>query len=234
METRQIPVLEWTNFLQRFRWFQGEHLLIVGPTGTGKTTLLLSLLYKRQSVVIFATKPYPPKDEINTNTLAKFARKEHYTKLPIWTPATDRKIVLWPDFRKPGDELKQRRVFGRAMMDIFLHRGWCVAADEIWYHTKRLALEPLFETFLSQGRELGITVAAATQRPSHISLLFYSEPTHFFFYGLTNSSDRKRLAEINNIDPSFVAREISQLPEHTFLYVNARTKEMIKSKAAKL
>jgi energy-coupling factor transporter ATP-binding protein EcfA2 len=221
--------VDWINFLYRFRWYQGEHLSIIGPTGSGKTTLLLSLLHRRSNVAIFATKPYPPKDELESNTLAAYAKKARYTKLPYWTPGNTHKIVLWPSFKRPGDETLQRKVFTKALMDIFVARGWCIAVDELWYHTNRLKLNDLFETFWSQGREQGLTVAAATQRPSHISLMFYSEPKHFFFYRLRNPNDRKRISEIASIDHKAVQDRVMRLPDHHFLYLHAPSGEMIES-----
>jgi len=222
--------LDWNSFLHQFRWFQGEHLSIIGPTGSGKTTLLLNLLHCRKSVVIFATKPEPPKDELESNTLALYAKKERYTKVSVWPPGNTRKVVLWPSFVRPGDEARQKKVFTRALMDIFVSRGWCVAVDELWYHTNRLGLNDLFETYWSQGRELGLTIAAATQRPSHISLMFYSEPKHFFFYRLRNPNDRKRISEIASIDHKAVQEKVMRLPDHYFLYLHAPSGRMIQSR----
>jgi hypothetical protein len=53
------PVVPWLIFQQNFSWDQGEHLAMIGPTGSGKTTLALYLLELRDFVTVLATKLVP-------------------------------------------------------------------------------------------------------------------------------------------------------------------------------
>src|SRR5437660_38183 len=53
---RQVP---WREFFTWFRrtWRQGEHVSLIGPTGSGKTTLGIHLIALRPYVTAFAVKP---------------------------------------------------------------------------------------------------------------------------------------------------------------------------------
>ncbi|MGY5107128.1 hypothetical protein, partial [Streptomyces sp. 900105245] len=72
-----VPLVPWESFVPRFRWRQGEHVALIGPTGSGKTHAAFWLLPMRDYVCILATKP---KDE----SLDRFGKKNGYRKLKEW------------------------------------------------------------------------------------------------------------------------------------------------------
>lgn len=223
-QSAQIRTVDWATFNQQFAWKQGDHLSIVGPTNSGKSTLLFSLLNRRKYVTVLATKP-------EDDTLARFIKKERYRTTPIWPPKEHSyHNVLWPKYNSPADKGKQIKVFARALEDMFVDRGWCVVADELWYLSNVLGLDELLQAYWSQGRSIGLTLAGATQRPRHVPLMMYSQATHLFFYKTGDGTDRKRLGEIGSVDTRLVENTIGRLPFRTFLYINAATGDMMISK----
>ena len=51
------PVVEWDDFMKYvFDWQQSQHVGLIGPTESGKSTLQYAILPKRKYVTFFATK----------------------------------------------------------------------------------------------------------------------------------------------------------------------------------
>src|SRR4249920_1959913 len=104
------PRVPWYDFLREIEWEQGEHLGLVGPTGQGKTTLLIELLPRRDYVAIFATKP---KDR----TMELLISLNGYVKMDRWENIPADKMprrVIWPNARQLNAETKQKAVFQKA------------------------------------------------------------------------------------------------------------------------
>jgi len=226
-----VPHLPWEKFLRHFVWDQGEHITLVGPTGSGKTTLATQLLPRRDFVVALGTKP---KD----STMNKLIRGDGYKRIPEWPPPTiigakSRRVVLWPKFERPEDIVTQQQVIDAALRDIFAAGGWTLFADELWYLCKFLGMARLFEVFWSQARSLGITVVGGTQRPAFVPLMAYSSATHLFLYRSNDTVDLKRVGSLGGIDNKRIIEVVAQLPKHHALYVNTRDGELITTKAEK-
>lgn len=213
--------IEWPQFLQRLgsgpdRWRQGEHVALVGPTGTGKTTLALSLLCIRTWVAIIATKP-------RDRTLDRLTR-HGWKRTATWpTEATENRVIVWPKFRTPADLPNQRAVIRSLIYGAFRSGSWCLFADDVQYLTKKLGLGPDLETLWLQARALNVSVVAATQRPRHVPLEMWTQSTHFFIWHCSDDDDLRRIAGIGGIDVKRIRATIRALPTHDVLYLNART-----------
>lgn len=215
------PVLPWNTFLHRFRWEQGEHVSLVGPTGCGKTTLALALLPRREYRAVFGTKPVDPAlDEL-------VARG--YRRMPKWNPRPgERKVLLWPKVKRFEDLDAQPETFRDALRSIYLERGWTVFVDEARYLVHTLKLTRELQVLWQQGRSLKISLVATTQRPAYMPLEMYDQATHLFFWRDTDKVNLRRISEIGGaIDPEEVKRVVANLGRHDFLYLNTRTGDMI-------
>lgn len=226
----QSEYTEWDRFLEHWLWKQGEHLTAIGPTGTGKTTLLVAALKKRDFVLFLATK----KEDRTVNKLARSGYKivQDYREIQ---PEIDHKVILKPPFPNvSAKELKalHQRIFRDALTWVFRTGAWCVVADEVRYLTEYLRLDDEMELLWLQGRSLHITVACATQRPKAIPLSAYDAATHLFFWRDNDKVNQQRIAEISgvDIDPKELMREVANLPRHELLYVNTRTGEGVRTK----
>jgi hypothetical protein len=222
--TEHVP---WEDFLKRLVWKQGEHVSLIGPTGGGKTTLALALLHRRKYTVILCTKP---KD----TTITGFMKANPgYRRMSKWTDrhSMDRQIILWPACRSPEEMRAQGQAIGLAMRDIYQRDGnWCVMADEVRYLCNNLGLKQWFDLYWLQGRSLGISVVAATQRPAWVPLEMYSQATHLFFWQDNDERNLRRIGGLGAIDPKDIMREVRGLGDHEVLYVNTRTQTLMRTR----
>jgi hypothetical protein len=222
----RIPRADWATFLERhFVWEQGEHVTLVGKTGSGKTNLAQQLLPMRDFVCAIGTKP---KDD----TMLSLIRKDKYKRIKEWPPPTvigakSQRIALWPRFERPEDVVDQQRVIDAALREIFAAGGWCIFADELYYLCKFLGLSRLFEVFWSQARSIGITVVGGAQRPAWLPLMAYSQATHLFFARTTDHRDVMRLGSLGGNDARLIADTLGSLRQYEFLYINTVTRKEV-------
>lgn len=224
-----VERLSWEAFLERFVWQQGEHVALIGPTGSGKTTLALGLLPLRQYVIAYGTKP---KDR-TLDTLVKssgWKLVRTVEKMPNVIRGATR-IVFWPKFVTPADQPRQAYEIAQSMNEAFVRGGWCLFIDELWYMEKVLGLTLLVQSLLTQGRSIGLSIVAGTQRPAHVTLLIYDQCTHLFLWRDNDERNLKRLSGINGLNAETIRSTVATLAPHEVLYVNTRTSYMAVTKA---
>lgn len=219
----------WEEFLDGFKWRQGEHVTCVGPTGMGKSTLTNALMHRRKYVCVAATKK---KDD----TISKL-RKDGFMvtdNLAAIHPDVHPRVIFKPKFPTASAaklRFEHAIAFDNLMTHIFESGGWTFVADEVRYLTEFLKLKETFELLLLQGRSLGITVVSSTQRPKHVPLTIYDQATHVFFW---RDNDEENLKRISGLGGEVRARDmramVASLPRHEVLYLNTRTGETVRTK----
>jgi len=113
-------------------------------------------------------------------------------------------------------------MFDRALRDVYSQGGWCVYLDEARYITEFLGLSKLVELLWLQGRSLGVSVVASTQRPRHLPLAAYSQASHIYIWRNRDAQDMKRLAEMAGGPPlSEIKAAVSALPQYGCVYLSA-------------
>lgn len=220
------PVVSWETFLAWFRWRQGEHVGIIGPTGQGKTTFALAILPKRQYITVLATKP---RDE----SLTAFASEQGFTKVEQWDRKADPYItprrILWPDASSLYSALKQRGVFRHALSSMYTQGNWTVYIDELWYMIHHLKLEPEVRVYLLQARSNGVSLVVGTQRPAHIPLEVYDQSSWLVFFRDNDESNLKRISGISWLSKKVVQSLVANLDEYQALVINTRTGKMVRT-----
>lgn len=203
------------------KWIQGEHVIIVGDTGSGKTYLESKLLALRQHVIVLRTKP----DNIvfsgfhKVPTVGKIGSQRFDNAGKIIT-----KFLLHPDYEK------QQREASLMFHRVWKEGGWCVAIDEVYYSTQILKLEKDINKLLTQGRSKHISVVCGMQRPAWVSRFALSQATHAFIFRC-EGKDLKSLAE--SLSPAII-KPVEALRGHDFVYFNRATRTAVTGNANKL
>lgn len=199
-------VLAWERFQAVFarEHRQGEHVAIVGKTGSGKSVLELELakiIARRRtrsgrpsSVTVLATKP-------RDDTVTALG----WPVLKKWPPAYGEEAnIVWPKARTASTAARdQRRVLGPLLDEIYQEGGQTVCIDEAAYFErplpKGLGLGATMEQYWSSARSLKLTLVAATQRPRKVSVSMWSEPTWLFVFYVKDRDDLKRVADLSGM-----------------------------------
>lgn len=225
--TMEAPRVPWDRFVTETLWWRlGEHFALIGPTGQGKTTMLMNLLPLHPFVTVFATKP---RDE----TMEQLVATGGYVRLERWRsldPYTYPHRVLWPDASRLSSVETQKTEFHHAFGAIYREGGWTVAIDETWYIANELKLGHDLKLYLLQARALGISLICATQRPAMVPVEIYDQSSHLMFWRDNDETNLKRLSGISYRSADLIRRVVSNLEEHQVLYINTRTGRMCRTR----
>lgn len=220
----EVADVDWSTFDAGFRWRQGEHVSLIGPTRLGKTTLAFALAQQRRKWSCgLITKP-------RDSTFTALGRNGWKIARDWPPPPLARHVLLWPRFRHPSDADNQARVFDTALGQMFTRGAWCVIADEIRYMDKRLGLAHWFELYWLQGSAMKLSLMALTQRPAHVPLEVYDQATHLFFFRDNDDANLKRIGGVGWLSSRTIREAVASLEGHDVLYVNARTGELTRTR----
>lgn len=222
----------WDRFRQLTRFRQGEHITIIGTTGSGKTVLARELLKPRSFVAVLGTKNSD--DELYTPFEAlgyEIVGPGDFDPMP---ERAESRIIFRPRITSSGEKgLKsQREAFEEMLDEIWSAGGWTIYADEVWTLTVRLKLAVNFEQFWTAGRSENITIVAATQEPVYIPRLAFTAATHLFLFQNPDKQRVERIAELSAGNAALVKEMLPMLPQHEFIYINTRTRQVLRSKVA--
>lgn len=207
-------------------WKQGEHIIVIGGTGSGKTTLARYLdqirIQRGGSVVVMVAKLSPD------NTIVKdYKGWTRWTKWKKKPGPHENRILLWPAVEKvKGTDAKkalQREVFKEAFDALADNGKWTLHIDEGYYMTNSregLGFANDIALLHAMGRSSNLTIITLAQRPSHLPLIIYGSAAHAFIGRTRERADLSRLAELGGKeDAKNLAAMINTQGRHDFLWV---------------
>lgn len=226
-ELQPVPFVDWSTFLSGLQFEQGEDCTLVGAKGSGKTTLALRLLARRQFVCVLATKK-------SDDSLYGPLRKKGFviTDDPNLDYRQTPKVIFRPGLKDPSKESieDQAEKFRHVLVQVFEEGGWCLYGDEIRYLSDNLGLRIPIETLYLQGRSLGVSMVVSTQRPVSIPVIAFESATHLFLFRMTDRANIQRASEFGGADIDLIRYTLPRLPRYEVLYVDTRTGDMLRTK----
>lgn len=159
-------------------WKIGEHIAVIGTTGTGKTYLMSKLASMREYVLMLRTKP-------DDNKFPGFKKaKTHSAMAGVYAS----KLLIEPSYESQAGTLA-------AVFEMAWRQGrWTMFIDETFYVQRELGLEHSITKLLTQGRSKRLSIVTGMQRPAWVTRFALSEVSHVFTFGLERR-DAKILAD---------------------------------------
>ena len=232
-----VPRVPWGEVAPEFidTWQQGDHLILLGKTGRGKSTFAYDVLQRRYeqawaNVCAFITK----KRDVTSSDL-EWDRivdwppgfKERRGPIPRQDRVPHSRLMLWPPYTRastfPADV---RPTFLHALDEIMEEGNWTLYLDEAAYIVQSLKLRTSMDELFTQSRSNGITLLAGSQRPVWVSRAQLSQHCWVACFRIGDSEESTRAAEvIGNRDR--YRDVIANLGEHEFLLANSVTDKAI-------
>lgn len=234
-EKLTAPRAPWEQVCQYFARNHklGEHVACEGPTGSGKSIAMLSLLLERGAAQMVDRRPIrisimaaSPRDK----TLSSLGWPR-LTKPDEWPPGYgEEHVLVWPQYGNPSTAAKRQAEFFRPILEEILTSGnQIVYIDEEAYFEEKqpdgLGLSGLLNQFWYLSRKQGVSLFAATQRPVRVSRSMWSEPYWLLIFRPEDEDDLKRVAELSG-SKQLVLDVVPELDTHEFLLLRRRPERL--------
>lgn len=209
-----------------WQWNPGEHVVIVSPTGAGKSYLMWQLLertmedYPDVRPVYFVPKPADV-------TTTEWADKLDLRETPSWPPrprlfqSKPRGHVLWPPHARNLDADARHELVGRELrkgLDAQFWTPYTISlVDDAHSASTMYGLGKPIEEHLVNGRSNHSSIWLATQKPSGtvvsggLTSFAWSSASHIFMGWTPADADVQKYSEIGGIDPRLIQNTVRNL-----------------------
>lgn len=212
-----------------FDYRDGEHLNIIGPTGTGKTHLISQLLgsVKADYPGLETTWLVPKPDDPPMYDIAKrldFRITDSWPASRKFFESKSNRHLLWPKHIIDDDDANTRHlksVFGKCFDDHYVRHGNILVADDTYLLGCIYDLNAKLDRHWIAGRSGGSGLWSALQKASgtkgkSVSSFAYDAPTHMFFGRDNDDRNLERIGElgISTISPEATRDTVRSLKVH--------------------
>jgi hypothetical protein len=239
----EIPRVKWDEFTRRFRWKPGEHIILIGPTGRGKSTLAGQVISMRRKYCValdlkgndptlmgwpggWETTEVWPFAEENERLQGYIRERPDGTKVRVVPPI---RLRLAPPVRTDTDIADAAITFDECLQDVFHNGRWCVYVDELLIAIDKdlYDLGDRIHRLMVFSRTRLASVVTATQAPRWIPKAVYQQSTHQFHWPIRDEQEFLRQAEITGLGRTNLRNVFRGMKKHEFLYCKGQDTYMI-------
>lgn len=233
IEVERLSRDDFINEVFKPHYEAGQHVTVVGPTGCGKTTLVLEMVNAvatpKLPAIILVKKP---RDEV----IQRWLKLTGFKKTEVWPPITRRGFtkksggflqkrrgwVFWPrqylkDLRV--DKKRLSREFEKVMSESYRKGNRILFVDDLVGFSKEYGLEEVMTIIYMEGRAMGCGMWGAIQRPYHAPVIMYGAAEHVILFKDPDRRSVERFKEIGGVDPDIVEYQVNNLKKHQALYI---------------
>jgi len=200
--------LKWDAFLDggdgwpgwRTRWQPGEHVALIGPTGTGKSTLAVAILKERKYVLAL--------DPKGGDSTLKTLQRAGFERITSWPPpkrirkaieeGKPARLIVGPVTHTRADLPRLRALCSQAIDAAFDDEGWTVYCDElqIMADPRMMNLGAGIERNMIAARDKKVSMVGSFQRPARVPRSAADQARWIFLYYTRDIDVVGRLSEM--------------------------------------
>lgn len=227
--------MPWDEFLAWFRtvWEPGDHLALIGPTKSGKSTFAVAILPLRKWVLALDPKG-------GDSTLARLG-VHGFERLNSWPPSREQwrriaegkplRLIVGPVVRTRADRPKLKKACQDALRGSFDVGGFTVYVDEaqVAADARMMGLAADMETNMIAARDKGITMMTSYQAPRWVPRALADQSTWIAVWYTRDTDVVGRLAEITGRPKAELRGAVRSLEQNCLLLFSQNPREPIRA-----